>query len=65
MQRLLQMTLHCLIIIAAGRLAGAGHVDKANRVSIRPQTEAANDPRLSWIKLSNCAGSVSAASGLG
>ena len=35
------------------------------KVSIRPQTEAANDPRLSWIKSSNCTDSVSVASGLG
>ena len=46
-------------------IGGCDIQDTAHPASIRPQTEAANDPQMSWIKLSSCAGSVSVASGLG
>ena len=42
-----------------------GKFCKCPKDQVRPQTEAANDPRLSWIKLPNCTVSVSVASGLG
>ena len=46
MQRLLQFRLGCQgLTIAAGRLAGAGHVDKANRVCLAGNCRVIGDER--------------------